>query len=125
MSLNKVMLIGKAGGDPEIRDANGSKVATFSIATTEHFKDRNGEDKEQTEWHRIIAWRHLAEFAENHIKKGTQIFIEGKLRTRKWSDRQGIERYTTEIYADSLQVLGRRQDGNNPNGGGGYDNSSF
>lgn len=119
------MLIGKAGGDPEIRDANGTKVASFNVATTEHFKDRNGENKEQTEWHRIIAWRHLAEYAENHIKKGVQIFIDGKLRTRKWSDKQGIERYTTEIYADSLQVLGRKRDGNNPHDGGGYDNSSF
>ena len=123
MSLNKVMLIGKAGGDPEIRDANGAKVASFNVATTEHFKDRNGENKEQTEWHRIIAWRHLAEFAESHIKKGTQLFVEGKIRTRKWSDKQGVERYTTEVYADSLQVLGRKRGGNNPNDGGGYDST--
>ena len=119
------MLIGKAGGDPEIRDANGTKVASFNVATTEHFKDRNGENKEQTEWHRIIAWRHLADYADNQLKKGAQVYVEGKLRTRKWTDKQGVERYTTEIYADSLQVLGRKRGGNNPNDGGGYDNSSF
>lgn len=115
MSLNKVMLIGKAGGDPEIRDANGSKVATFSIATTEHFKDRNGETKEQTEWHRIIAWRHLADHADNHLNKGAQVYVEGKLRTRKWTDRQGVERYTTEIFADNIQVLGRKPSESNRN----------
>ena len=115
MSLNKVMLIGKAGGDPEIRDANGTKVASFNVATTEHFKDRNGENKEQTEWHRIIAWRHLADYADSHLNKGAQVYVEGKLRTRKWTDRQGIERYTTEIFADNIQVLGRRQSENNRN----------
>lgn len=117
------MLIGKCGGDPEIRESNGSKVATISVATTERFKDRSGESKEQTEWHRVVAWGHIAEFAENNIRKGTQVYVEGKLRTRKWKDRDGIERYTTEVFADNLQFLGRKPDGNNNRTD--YNNNSF
>lgn len=115
MALNKVMLIGIAGGDPEIREANGAKVVSFSIATTEHYRDRNGESKEQTEWHRIVAWRHVADYAERSVHKGAQIYVEGKIRTRKWKDNQGNERSTTEVFADNLQVLGRKPGENNQN----------
>lgn len=109
------MIIGKCGKDPEIRDANGAKVATFNVATTEYYRDSNGESKEQTEWHRIVAWRHIADFAETNVKKGTQLYVEGRLRTRQWTDPQGVKKYATEIYADNLQVLGRKQDGNTRN----------
>ena len=113
MALNKVMIIGKCGGDPEIRESNGSKVATISVATTERYKDKSGESKEQTEWHRVIAWNHMAEFASKNIRKGSQVYVEGKLRTRKWKDRDGIERYTTEIISENLQALGRKADTQN------------
>lgn len=125
MALNKVMLIGKAGGDPEIREVNGSKVASISIATTERFRDRSGETKEQTEWHRIIAWRYIADYAEKNVKKGTHVFVEGKIRTRKWTDQQGVERYATEIHADNLQVLGKKSQDDNNNRRGGEYNDSF
>lgn len=123
MALNKVMLIGKCGGDPEIREVNGSKVASISIATTERFRDKSGETKEQTEWHRVIAWRHIAEFAENNVRKGTQVFVEGKIKSRKWTDQQGVERYATEIHADNLQILGRKQQDDNNRRGGEYNDS--
>lgn len=116
MSLNKVLLIGNVGKDPDIRHLeSGSSVATFSLATTEKFKDRNGELKENTEWHNIVAWRQLADLASNYIKKGTQIFVEGRIQTRSWDDQSGNKRYTTEILASSIQLLGRRSD--NPAGG--------
>ncbi len=118
MALNKVMLIGNVGGDPEIRylDSNpqgpqgNTKVATFRLATTERYRDRNGETRENTEWHNIVAWRNSADLAERYIHKGTQVYIEGRLRTRKWTDRDGRDRYTTEIQVDNIQLLGRRPD---------------
>lgn len=115
MSLNKVMLIGNVGKDPEVRYLGGSdpnaKVATFSLATTERYRDRNsGEMRENTEWHNIVAWRNNADVAEKYIRKGTQLYIEGKIRTRSWDDQSGNKRYTTEILADSLQLLGRKAD---------------
>lgn len=111
MSLNKVMLIGNVGKDPEVRHLEGgSVVARFSLATTERYKDKNGEFQEQTEWHNIVCWRLLAERAEKYVKKGSQLFIEGRLRSRSWEDKTGQARYTVEIVADSIQVLGRRQD---------------
>ena len=115
MALNKVMIIGKCGGDAETRDVNGAKFASFSVATTERFRDKNGESKEQTEWHRVIAWRHIAEYAENNVKKGVQLYVEGRLRTRKWTDQNGIERYATEVSAENLQILGRKYDNNRQN----------
>ena len=111
MSLNKVMLIGNVGKDPEVRHLEGgSVVARFSLATTERYKDKNGEFQEQTEWHNIVCWRLLAERAEKYVKKGSQLFVEGRLRSRSWEDKTGQARYTVEIVADSIQVLGRRQD---------------
>lgn len=118
MSLNKVMLIGNVGRDPEIRYLEGgaaqggnSKVATFTLATTERFKDRSGEMRENTEWHNIVAWRQSADVAEKFIRKGTQIYVEGRLRTRSWTDQSGVKKFTTEIVVDNLQLLGKRPDG--------------
>lgn len=118
MSLNKVMLIGNVGRDPEVRylDGNttaggqGAKVATFTLATTERYRDRNGELRENTEWHNIVAWRNSADVAEKFIHKGTQIYVEGRLRTRSWTDQTGTKKFTTEIIVDNLQLLGRRDD---------------
>lgn len=117
MSLNKVMLIGNVGKDPEIRylagngqNGSNSKVATFTLATTERFRDRNGNPQERTEWHNIVAWRNNADIIEKYVKKGTQLYIEGKLRTRDWTDQNGNKRYTTEINVDNLQLLGRKSD---------------
>ena len=122
MSLNKVMLIGNVGRDPEVRYLDGNsgnaKVATFTLATTERYRDRNGETRENTEWHNIVAWRNNADVAERFVKKGTQLFIEGRIRTRSWDDQNGNKRYTTEIIADNLQLLGKKSD--NPGGQGGY-----
>ena len=135
MSLNKVMLIGNVGRDPEIRylegnsQGGGTKVATFTLATTERYRDRNGELRENTEWHNIVAWRQTADVVERFVKKGTQLYIEGRLRTRSYTDQQGIKKYTTEINADNLQLLGRRQDDQGQGGGyqqpqgGGYQQS--
>lgn len=117
------MLIGNVGKDPEVRylDGNapggqGRKVATFTLATTERFKDRSGESRENTEWHNIVAWGQPADIVERFVKKGTQLYIEGRLRTRSWTDQSGAKRYTTEINVDNLQLLGRR-DGASPEGG--------
>ena len=113
MSLNKVLLIGNVGKDPEIRHLeSGASVASFTLATSERFRDRNGELRENTEWHNIVAWRQLADLAANYIRKGTQIYVEGSIRTRSWDDQNGAKRYTTEIMANSIQLLGRR--GDNP-----------
>lgn len=115
MSLNKVMLIGNVGKDPEVRylegnSANGqnAKVATFPLATSERYKDRNGEQHENTEWHNIVVWRGNADVVERFVKKGTQLYIEGSIRTRQWTDQTGAKRFTTEIVASSLQLLGKR-----------------
>ena len=120
MSLNKVLLIGNAGRDPEIRHLeSGAMNATFSLATTERYRDRStGEMKEQTEWHNIVCWRNLAEIAEKYVKKGTQLFIEGRIRTRSYNDKDGNTKYMTEILADNMQLLGRKAD--NPGNQGGY-----
>lgn len=108
------MLIGNVGRDPEVRYLDGSagsaKVATFTLATTERYKDRNGETRENTEWHNIVAWRGNADVAEKYVKKGTQLYIEGRIRTRSWDDQSGNKRYTTEIIADTLQLLGKKSD---------------
>ena len=123
MSLNKVMLIGNVGRDPEVRYLDGNsgnaKVATFTLATTERYRDRNGETRENTEWHNIVAWRGNADVCERFVRKGTQLFIEGRIRTRSWDDQTGNKRYTTEIIVDNLQLLGKKSD--NPGGQpGGY-----
>ncbi|HOO42652.1 MAG TPA: single-stranded DNA-binding protein [Bacteroidales bacterium] len=109
--LNKVMLIGNVGKDPEIRHLeSGTAVANITLATTERYKDRNGETQEQTEWHNVVLWRGLADVTERFVRKGSQIFIEGKIRTRSWEDQSGQKRYTTEIVADNMQLLGRKSD---------------
>jgi single-strand DNA-binding protein len=114
--LNKVMLIGRAGKDPEMRYLpSGVAVANFSIATGDKFKDKaTGELKETTEWHRISAFDKLAEIVGEYVKKGSQVYIEGKLQTRKWQDKDGQDRYTTEIRADRMQLLGGRRDDAKP-----------
>lgn len=110
-SVNKVIIVGNLGRDPETRYmANGEAVTNIAVATTESWKDKNtGEKKELTEWHRITFYRKLAEIAAQYLKKGSQIYIEGRLQTRKWTDKENVERYTTEIIADSMQMLGSRQ----------------
>jgi single-strand DNA-binding protein len=118
MSLNKVMLIGNVGKDPEVRHLeSGVPVVTIPIATTERYKDKNGEIKEQTEWHNVVLWRVLAEFAEKYVHKGRQVYVEGKLRSRSWEDQSGQKRYTTEIVADIIRLLGKKSD-NEQSGGG-------
>jgi len=109
-SVNKVILVGNLGKDPEVRYTNGSvPVASFSLATTEYYKDKNGNRQEITEWHNIVAWRNLAELAEKYLKKGKQVYIEGKIRTRNWDDKDGNKRYTTEVIADNFILLGKRE----------------
>lgn len=111
MSLNKVLLIGNVGKDPEVRHLeSGAVTASFTVATTERFKDRNGEMKEQTEWHNIVCWRTFAEVAEKYVRKGSQLYIEGKIRSRSYTDRDGNTKYITEIVADNFQMLGRKGD---------------
>jgi single-strand DNA-binding protein len=110
-SVNKVIIVGNLGRDPETRYMpNGDAVTNVAVATTESWKDKNsGEKKELTEWHRITFYRKLAEIAGQYLKKGSQIYVEGRLQTRKWTDKDGVERYTTEIIADTMQMLGSRQ----------------
>jgi single-strand DNA-binding protein len=107
--INKVILIGNLGADPEVRYmTNGEAVANLSVATSEGWKDKEtGENKERTEWHRVVFYRRLAEIAGEYLKKGSKVYVEGKIRTRKWQDQSGQDRYTTEIYGDELQMLDR------------------
>ena len=110
MSVNKAILICSAGKDAEVRMVGESKVATFSVATNEKYKDsKSGEWKENTEWHNIVCWRHTAELADKYIRKGTQLYIEGKIRTRSW-EKDGEKRYVTEIVADTIQLLGKKEE---------------
>ena len=111
-SVNKVILIGNLGKDPEVRHLeNGASVANLPIATSETYKDRKtGEKVTQTEWHNIVLWRGLADIAEKYLNKGDKIYIEGKLRTRSWQDQEGNNRYTTEVVADNLTMLGKIND---------------
>ena len=111
--INKVILVGNLGADPEVRYMpNGDAVANFSVATSESWKDKQtGEQKERTEWHRISMFRRLAEIAGEYLRKGSQVYIEGKLRTRKWQDKDGRDCYTTEVIADEMQMLGGKSQG--------------
>ena len=114
MAVNKCIFIGNVGADPDVRyldrDGNGNaKVASFRLAVTERYKDRNGELKENTEWVNISAWNKTADIVERFVKKGSQLFIEGKITTRKWTDKDGNDRFTTEIRAEGIQVLGKRE----------------
>jgi|TARA_B110000263_G_scaffold938_1_gene772 single-strand DNA-binding protein len=109
--VNKVILIGNLGKDPEVRYLDsGVAVANFSLATTESYKNKEGERVSQTEWHNIVLWRGLAEVAEKWLKKGSSVYIEGKIRSRKWEDKEGNTRYTTEILADNMTMLGKKED---------------
>jgi single-strand DNA-binding protein len=109
MSVNKVILVGNVGRDPEIKHLDkGVSVARFSIATTENYTSKTGEKVSNTEWHNVVAWRGLAELSEKYIKKGSQLYIEGRLRTRDY-EKDGVKHYTTEINADTIQLLGRRE----------------
>ena len=117
MSVNKVILLGHVGRDPEVRYvAQNQPVASFSLATTEHaFTNQNGvQVPERTEWHNIVMWGRNAEVAERYIRKGTQLYIEGRLRTRTWEDRNQIKRYVTEVYVDTFELLGRPRSAEQP-----------
>ena len=119
--LNKVMLIGRLGADPEIRYTADSKaIANANVATTDSWRDKvSGEQQERTEWHRVVFFNRLAEIVEQYLHKGSQVYIEGRLQTRKWQDREGNDRYTTEIVANDMQMLGARAGGGSSGGGGG------
>jgi single-strand DNA-binding protein len=110
MGINKVILIGNVGKDPEVRHLDsGVTVASFSLATSETYRNKEGQKVTNTEWHNIVVWRGLAEVAEKYVKKGNPLYIEGKIRTRSWDDKDGNKRYTTEIVADNMQMLGSKQ----------------
>lgn len=139
-SVNKVILVGRLGKDPETRYMpNGDAVTNVTLATSENWKDKNGEKQEKTEWHRVTFYRKLAEIAGEYLKKGSMVYVEGRLETRKWTDKAGVEKYTTEIIANEMQMLGSRSSGGNsfevvdkpaasggakpaPKGGGDFDN---
>jgi single-strand DNA-binding protein len=110
-SVNKVIIVGNLGRDPEVRSfPSGDRVANVTIATTDKWKDKqSGEMREATEWHRVVFGGRLAEIVEQYLRKGSQVYVEGSLRTRKWTDKDGVEKYTTEIRADQMQMLGSRQ----------------
>ncbi|MEY3095851.1 MAG: single-stranded DNA-binding protein [Burkholderiaceae bacterium] len=120
-SVNKVILMGNLGRDPEVRySPDGGAIANVSIATTSRYKDKSsGDMKEDTEWHRVVFFGRLAEIAGEYLKKGRPVYVEGRLRTRKWQDQQGQERQTTEIVADQMQLLGGREGGGGGGSGGG------
>jgi len=125
MSLNKVMLIGNLGRDPEVRyTQGGTAVANFTLATNERWTDANGQKQERTEWHRVVVWGKQAEIAGEYLRKGRQIYVEGALQTREWTDKDGNKRYTTEVKAQRFQMLGSRDDrgaGTAPSEPGGFD----
>lgn len=121
--INKVILVGNLGADPETRyTASGAAVTNISLATSESWRDKQtGEQQERTEWHRVVFFNRLAEIAGEYLRKGRQVYVEGSLRTRKWQDQNGQDRYTTEIVADEMQMLGGREDGpGSGSSGGGF-----
>ena len=131
-SVNKVIIVGNLGRDPEMRTfPSGDQVANVTIATTDKWKDKqSGEMRESTEWHRVVFNGRLAEIAGQYLRKGSQVYVEGSLRTRKWTDQSGVEKYSTEIRADQMQMLGSRQGmggqgGGGQQGGGGYDDGGY
>ncbi len=121
-SVNKVILVGNLGADPEVRYmTNGDAVANIRMATTESWKDKaSGERREMTEWHRVVFYRRLAEIVGQYLKKGSPVYVEGRIRTRKWQDKEGQERYTTEIEATEMQMLGSRQGQGDPSSSSSY-----
>lgn len=119
--INKAILVGNLGADPEIRHTqSGTQVASFTVATTERFKGKDGQMQENTEWHRIVAWNRLAEIVGEYLHKGSRVYIEGKIQTRKWQDQSGNDRYTTEIIAREMKMLSPRG-GSDQGGAGGGD----
>lgn len=107
MSVNKVILVGRLGGNPDIRHTpNGQSVANFNIATNESWSDKNGQKQERTEWHRIVVWGKLAQLCGEYLAKGRQVYVEGRLQTRQWQDKEGQTKYTTEVIANTIQFLG-------------------
>ncbi len=125
--VNKVILIGNLGADPEVRySPDGTAVAKFNIATSDQWKDKNtGEMKKNTEWHRIVAFRRLGEICGEYLAKGKQVYIEGSLRTNQWQDKDGNKRYTTEIIASKMQMLGSRDSFDNTGGGSGFQKNNM
>jgi single-strand DNA-binding protein len=118
--VNKVILIGNLGADPELRATqSGTSVATLSVATSRKWKNKEGQQQDETEWHRVIVWAQAAEFCANYLSKGSKVYVEGRLQTRKWQDQSGNDRYTTEIIATTVQSLSPK--GSEGGGGGGYD----
>ncbi len=128
-SVNKVIIVGNLGADPETRYLpSGDAVTSIRVATTDRYKDKaTGEMREATEWHSISFFAKLAEIAGQYLRKGSQVYVEGSLRTRKWTDQSGVEKYSTEIRADQMQMLGSRQGMGGPGGqqGGGYDDAGY
>jgi single-strand DNA-binding protein len=121
--VNKVIIVGNVGRDPEVRyTQTGKAVASFSVATSERFQDKEGQPQERTEWHRVVAWGRLAEICGEYLRKGKQVYVEGRLQTRDWEDKDGHKRYTTEVIANVMQMLGRR--GEDGGGFGGDDGGS-
>lgn len=127
-SINKVILVGNLGRDPEVRyNTNGAAICNVTIATSRNWKDKtSGEKMEETEWHRVVFYDRLAEIAGEYLKKGRSVYVEGRLKTRKWQDKDGVEKYTTEIIATEMQMLGGREGmgGGDEGGGGGYSRGS-
>ena len=122
-SVNKVILIGNLGKDPEVKfTPSGTPVAKLTLATNERYKDKDGQWQDRTEWHNVVLWQRLAEIAGEYLKKGRPVYVEGRLKTRKWTDKDGAEKYTTEIIATEMQLLGGREGmgGGDAEGGGGY-----
>lgn len=120
MGVNKVILVGNLGANPEMRFTQGGQaVANLRIATTERWTDKNGQKQEATEWHRVVVWGKQAEIMGQYLTKGRQVYIEGKIRTRQWQDQQGQKRYSTEVVAQNIQMLGSRDGSGGPGGGGG------
>ncbi len=126
-SVNKVIIVGNLGRDPEMRTfPSGDQVANVTIATTDKWKDKqSGEMREATEWHRVVFNGRLAEIVGQYLRKGSQVYVEGSLRTRKWTDQAGVEKYSTEIRADQMQMLGSRQGMGGGGQGGGYDDGGY
>ena len=125
-SLNKVLLIGNLGKDPEVRyTASGTAVASFSLATSEKFKNKEGEWEERTEWHNVTLWGRLAEIAGEYLAKGKTVYIEGRLQTRKWQDKDGKDRYTTEIVGEKMQMLSRKDGSNHEDAGQSHEGPGF
>lgn len=110
-SVNKVIVLGNLGKDPEVRyTQSGDAVCNFSVATSERWKDKSGEQQERTEWHRIVMFGRIAEVAGEYLKKGSQVYLEGKLQTRKWVNKEGLDQYTTEVIADRMQLIGAKRE---------------